>query len=87
MVAAEDVIKVLEEQRNSNETALQNSLKELQRLKGKEGELKEEEYHLTLDQRITETKAAFTEINKAITKLKLEVNNEGNKLSKIDKEK
>jgi DNA recombination-dependent growth factor C len=36
----EDVLKVLEEQRNSNETALQTALKELQRLKGKEGELK-----------------------------------------------
>jgi predicted PilT family ATPase len=71
VVVAEDVIKVLEEQRNSNETALQTTLKELQRLKGKEGELKEEEYHLTLDQRIAETKTAFTEISKAITKLKL----------------
>lgn len=56
-------------------------------MKGKEGELKEEEYHISLDQKITEVKNATIESNKAITKLKLEVNNEGNKLSKIDKEK
>jgi hypothetical protein len=40
VVPAEDVLRVLEEQRNSNETALQTAVKELQRLKGKEGELK-----------------------------------------------
>ena len=35
VVPAEDVLKVLEEQRNSNETAFQTTLKELQRLKEK----------------------------------------------------
>lgn len=83
---ADDIIKNLEETRNSNETVLQTTTKELQKLKGKEGELKEEEYQLSIEQKITEMKATINEYGKLITRLKLEINNEGNKLTKIDKE-
>jgi hypothetical protein len=86
VVVTEDVLKLLEEHRNNNEAALQNSIKDLERLKGKEGELRGEEFQLSLEQKIAETKSSITEYTKLITRLTCEVNNEGNKLSKFDKE-
>lgn len=52
VVDQQDVIKQLEELKNSNQTALQNTIRDLSKLKGKEGALKEEQYHLTLDQKL-----------------------------------
>ena len=37
VIVIEDTLKVLEEQKNNNETVYQSTCKELQRLKGKEG--------------------------------------------------
>ena len=37
VIVIEDILKVLEEQKNNNETVYQSTCKELQRLKGKEG--------------------------------------------------
>ncbi len=48
----DEIVKQLEEQKISNETALQNCLRDLSLLKSKEGALKEEEYQFNLDQRI-----------------------------------
>lgn len=58
----------------------------MERLKGKEGELRGEEFQLSLEQKIAETKSSIAEHGKLIIRLNNEVNNEGNKLSKFDKE-
>ena len=55
------------------------------KLKNKEGALKEEEYHLSLDQSIIDTKNSITECTKFITKMKYDIDNEGKKLTKMDK--
>lgn len=78
---------MLEEQLKSGATALEVVENEYERLKGREGELKEEEYLLIMEKKIEEVKEQTKETSKAITKLKYEVNNEGNKLSRQDVER
>lgn len=60
---------------------------ELERLRGREGELREEEYLLILEKRTEEVKEQMKETSKLITRLKVMVNSEGSKLAKQEYEK
>ena len=64
-------------------------MRQLNKLKDKEGTLGQEDYHLTLDQKLLDAKSSINELNKTITKLNVGVDNQGKKLArmgKIDKE-
>ena len=78
------MIKQLEETKASNETALQTSIKDLAKLKNKEGVLQDEE-HQSIDQNIIDAKNSIVECGKIITKLRYDIDSEGKKLTKMDK--
>ena len=61
--------------------------REYDKLTGREGELREEEYQLMTEKKIQEAKEKIKETQKLITKLKFNVKNEGNKLSKNSQDK
>lgn len=86
-VTVEGRLRVLEEEKKNNETMIEYMEKEFEKLCGREGELKEEEYQLVMEKRIAESKEQIKEAQKQITRLKVEINNEGNKLSKKSEEK
>jgi hypothetical protein len=65
----EDIVRQYEEMKINSETVLQNSVKELAKLKEKEG-MVEEDYNLRLDDDIAEAKQAITEHSKTITKMR-----------------
>jgi uncharacterized membrane-anchored protein YjiN (DUF445 family) len=83
----EDKVRVLTEQLRSGNTALEVVENEYDRLKGREGELKEEEYLLIMEKKVDEIKEQMKETSKIIHKLQVSVNSEGNKLSRKDVEK
>lgn len=84
---AEEKQRLLEEQLKSGAIALEVVENELERLRGREGELREEEYQLIMEKRIEEARESIKEIGKQVTRLKVEVNSEGNKLSKQEVER
>lgn len=55
-VNVDSKIRVLEEQSKNNETMLEVMQKEFDKLAGRDGELREEEYQLMTERRIEETK-------------------------------
>lgn len=61
--------------------------REYDKLTGREGELREEEYQLMTEKKIEEAKEKIKETHKLITKLKYEVKNEGNKLTRNSQDK
>jgi hypothetical protein len=65
----EDIVRQYEEMKINSETVLQNSVKELAKLKEKEG-MVEEDDNLRLDDDIAEAKQAITEHSKTITKMR-----------------
>ena len=81
----EDVIRVLLEQKNTSDTVEKTTMKELEKLRGKEGAFNENE-GMTLDEKIANCKNGITETTKTIKGLKFDVKNEGNKLTKLDKD-
>lgn len=62
--------KVLEEQCKNNETMLDIMMREYDKLAGRDGELREEEYQLMTEKKIQEVKEQIKEGQKAIVKLK-----------------
>ena len=60
-------------------------MRQLTKLKDKEGALGQEDYHLTLDQKLLDAKSSINELNKTITKLNVGVDNQGKKLARMDK--
>jgi hypothetical protein len=84
---AEEKQRILEEQLKSGATALEVVENELDRLRGREGELREEEYQLIMEKRIEDAKESIKETGKLVTRMKADVNSDGNKLSKHEAER
>ena len=86
-VSLDERARILEEQIKNNETMIDYMDREYDKLTGREGELREEEYQLMTEKKIQEAKEKIKETQKLITKLKFNVKNEGNKLSKNSQDK
>lgn len=83
---AEERIKILQEEKKNNEKVLDRMDEEIKRMRHREGKVKDEDYEVDIHKRILALIETKKETEREIYRLKLNVSNEGKRLT-VDTEK
>lgn len=83
----EDRIQVLQEEKKNNDKMLERMEIEIDKLRYREGEIREDDYELEIHKRIDVLRDKMKETEKVIVRLKLEVDNEGKRLYNVGQRK